>query len=483
MQLFPNTKTFISILGVDIAWYAVIILCGAALALYFTMRDGKRYNISSAHIEDIFFGTLLVGVLGARLWYVLFSPQLSAYLSNPMLIVAFRDGGLAIQGGLVFGAAYAYYKCKKLNIDFLNLADAAFPNVLIAQAIGRWGNFVNQEAFGEIVTAKHFQFFPEWFKEYMYIDGYYRQPMFFYESILNIVGFILIKFVLPKFRKMQKGDYVFAYLVWYGLVRIVIEHFRTDSLVFFGMKSAQVTSIVFIVIGLLGFMGKFRKKDNESNTIVLFDFDGTLGDTNQLIVDSFVQVFAEVQPDLVVTEEMKLSFVGPTLYHSFERYASESEDVDYNVKRYKEINLVMQQERLEEIEGAKALLTVLKSKGYKLGVVSSKMLHSLRFGLDLLKLESDLDIIIGGDEVSIPKPDPQGLLKAQAEILPDAKYKYYIGDTPTDVLAAQAAGFTSIAICTSPALENDIMACNPDYLIYELNEVLTIIEENENGKI
>lgn len=480
MELFPNPKTFISIFGIDIAWYAVIIMFGAAVGLYLTTQAAKKSNISSEQVEDVFFGTLIFGLIGARLWYVIFYPDISYFLEDLTRVLAFRDGGLAIQGGLVAGAIYAYYKTAKLGISFLDLADSAMPGVMIAQAIGRWGNFVNQEAYGEVVSAAYFKYFPNWFKDYMFINGEYRQPMFFWESILNILGFILIKFALPKFRKMKQGDYVYAYLIWYGIVRIGIEHFRTDSLMFMGLKSAQLVSLVFIIVGVIGFMGVFRKKQDKQDTLILFDFDGTLGDTNPLILSTFTKVFNEVDPSITLSEDTKLSFIGPTLYHSFERHLEAHHDIDACVVRYKELNMNMQRESLEEIKDSKKLLETLSAKNYVLGVVSSKTRDSLTLGLDLLNFTENLSIIIGGNEVGHPKPNPEGILKAKQEVLANAKKCYYVGDTVTDVEAARAAGFISIAIVTTKQFEEKIKASNPDYIIYDLMDVAKIIEENEN---
>lgn len=259
MQIFPDSKTFIRIFNIDIAWYAIIIISGALVALNLTKKDAQKRGINPELIEDIFFGVLIFGLIGARLWYVLFYPDLNYFISNPLKILAFRDGGLAIQGALFGGAIYAYYAAKKRNINFIDLADSALVNVLLAQAIGRWGNFVNQEAFGQVVSENFFKYFPNWFKNQMFIDNAYRQPMFFFESILNVIGFLLIRYTLSKIKTIKRGDYTFAYLLWYGIVRFIIEHFRSDSLMFLGFKSAQIISIIFVVIGGLGLYGKFNK--------------------------------------------------------------------------------------------------------------------------------------------------------------------------------------------------------------------------------
>lgn len=492
MKFFPDSKTFISIFGLDIAWYAIIIITGAIIALMITLKEAEKRGINKEDVEDIFFGVLLFGIVGARLWYVIFYPDINYFLSDPLRIIAFRDGGLAIQGGLVAGAAYAYYKCKKLNIDFLDLGDSALPSVLVAQAIGRWGNFVNQEAYGEIWKETYYRFFPKWFQNQMFINGEYRQPMFFYESILNLLGFFLIKFALPKVRKMKKGDYIYAYLIWYGAVRFVIEHFRTDSLMFMGLKSAQLTSVLFILIGALGMYGIFRKKDQSNDSgsssksdekpLVLFDFDGTVGDTGPLIMNSFEHVFTKYFPEFQLTEEMKLSFIGPTLQHSFSKYL-ETDDVDVYITEYKRVNKQMQREQLLEIKNATALFKELSKMNADLGIVSSKMRDSLDLGVNLLGFDKYVSYVLGGDEVEHPKPNPQGILKAKAAMNNSTTKNYYVGDTKSDILAANAAGFISIGVVTTPAFEAGMREANADYIVYDLLEITKIIEEGNNEQI
>ena len=169
------------------------------------------------------------------------------------------EGGLAIQGGLVGGVIFAYFFTKKNKMNFIRLADAVFPNILVAQAIGRWGNFANQEAFGRAVDASYFEGWPTFIANHMFIQGAYREPTFLYESVLNIVGFLLIVLVYKRFSKVRRGDMVYAYLMWYGVIRFFIEGLRSDSLMFFGLRSAQIVSIIFIILGVLGSLGVFRK--------------------------------------------------------------------------------------------------------------------------------------------------------------------------------------------------------------------------------
>ncbi len=475
MSLFPDMKTFIRFGSIDIAWYAVLIISGAIIALKLTQSAAEKRGISRDAVEDMFFGVLLAGIVGARLWYVLFYPDKMYFISNPAKILAFRDGGLAIQGGLFAGAAYAYFNAKKRNIDFVDLADATLPNVLIAQAVGRWGNFLNQEAFGQVVSESFFNGWPLWFKNHMFINGAFRQPMFLLESSLNILGFLLIYFGLKKIKSIKRGDYAYSYLLWYGIVRFIVEHYRSDSLMIFNLKSAQIVSIGFAIVGLLGLLGVFRKKD-QGKVVVMFDFDGTIANSNPLIIQSFHHVFNKHFPDMEVSRDMEVSFVGPTLTHTFQRYL-QMDDVEQYIEEYREHNFVSQKTDLKEVNNATKLLKYLKHNNVVVGVVSSKRKDSLDLGMNVLQFDQYVDVVLGGDEVVKSKPDPEGILKAKQMLNVEASHYYYVGDTVTDILAAKAAGFISIGLLGVKEIKQDIIDAKPDYVVNDLEEIIEIVKE------
>ena len=160
MTFFPDTKTFVEIGGIGITWYAVLILLGALIAYYLTIRNFKKRGYKLELVDDLFYGGLISGVVGARLWYVLFS-DFSAYLANPIRILDFREGGLAIHGGLFAGVLYAVIYLHRKRYTFMRHADEAIYNILIAQGIGRWGNFMNQEAYGGVVDASFYNKWPD----------------------------------------------------------------------------------------------------------------------------------------------------------------------------------------------------------------------------------------------------------------------------------------------------------------------------------
>ena len=160
-------------------------------------------------------------------------------------------GGLAIHGGILAGALFVYLYSRKNKLNFIELTDIILPGVIIAQAIGRWGNFFNQEAYGMMVSKELLQklLIPKFIIEGMHINGNYYLPTFFIESIFCIIGFILIMIISRKTKKI--GYPTSFYLIWYGILRFIIELFRTDSLMLFNIKIACVISVSFILLGLL----------------------------------------------------------------------------------------------------------------------------------------------------------------------------------------------------------------------------------------
>lgn len=251
MTFFPDAKTFVQIGSLSIAWYAVFIITGAFIAYKLGQHNFKKIGYDPEVLSDYFFGVMITGILGARLWYVIFMWD-EIYAQNPLEIIMFRHGGLAIQGGLIAGIAFSLWYFKKHNIDYMVAGDAIMPGVLIAQAFGRWGNFFNQEAYGAITTLENLQKLgiPDFIIDGMYIGGAYRQPAFLYESIWCLAGFIAL-LIVRHYRYLKTGQLTGVYLIWYSVGRFFIEGMRTDSLMLGSLKMAQVISIVGIIIGVM----------------------------------------------------------------------------------------------------------------------------------------------------------------------------------------------------------------------------------------
>jgi len=213
------------------------------------MKEAKKQKIDTIFMDNTIFYGLLFGILGARIHYVLFN--LDYYLKDINEIVMIWHGGLAIHGGILFGALFVYLYSRKNKLNFIELTDIILPGVIIAQGIGRWGNFFNQEAYGMMVSKGLLEklLIPKFIIQGMYINGNYYLPTFYIESIFCIIGFILIMIISKKTKKI--GIPTSFYLIWYGILRFIIEIFRTDSLMLFNIKIACLISIISIILGVI----------------------------------------------------------------------------------------------------------------------------------------------------------------------------------------------------------------------------------------
>lgn len=238
---------------VVIHWYGVIIAVGIFLAVYLSTKEVKRKRLDEDLIADLTLWLIPVGFLGARLYYVLF--ELDYYLENPRQILAIWNGGIAIYGGLVAGALIVYLFAKKKKMSIWLLLDILAPNVLLAQSVGRWGNFINQEAHGGPVTRQFLEnlYLPEFIINQMNINGTYYHPTFLYESLWSLAGFVLLLLLRNKKQLLRQGEVALSYVIWYSAGRFFIEGMRTDSL-WIGdfMRVSQGLSLVlfFAAIGV-----------------------------------------------------------------------------------------------------------------------------------------------------------------------------------------------------------------------------------------
>lgn len=233
--------------NITIYWYSIMILTGFIVASYLITEETRRFQIKKTTITDMLFYTIIIGILGARIYYVIFN--LDYYSKNILDIFKVWEGGLAIHGGIIAGAIFIIIYTKKKNQNTLKILDICVPGLLIGQAIGRWGNFFNQEAHGPVTSLEKLKYLPNFIKQGMYIDGNYYMPTFLYESILCLIGLIIVLIIRRKL-KIKNGQITGFYLIWYGIIRFIIESFRTDSLMLNVLKQAQIISIVMIVIGL-----------------------------------------------------------------------------------------------------------------------------------------------------------------------------------------------------------------------------------------
>lgn len=285
IENFSLENVALSIGDFAIFWYGIIITLGIITAFLYVVFRGKYESVTFDDILDIGLWTVVCGVAGARLYYVLTKPEV--FMPEPFNlfkllgnVVNLRTGGLAIYGGIIAGALAIVVVTRIKKINTLKLLDMAAPAVMIAQSMGRWGNFFNGEAFGGIISEGH----PLYFMRMGLISGntisdfgttsmVYVHPTFLYESLWNLVGFILINIFYKK--KKFNGQIACMYLSWYGIGRFFIEALRTDSLYIPGteLRISQVVGMAcFVIFGALlvwGFIyaGKYKDGNAQRNKI------------------------------------------------------------------------------------------------------------------------------------------------------------------------------------------------------------------------
>ncbi len=250
--------------NIEIRWYSVLILVGVLLGMLLATLDGKRKGIDKDTIFDLGFYVVIFGILGARLYYCLFNYQV--YKHDLLEVFKVWNGGLAIHGGIIAGIITIIVFAKKKNIKPLLLTDLIAPSLILAQAIGRWGNFFNSEAHGPATSFAFLEsltIIPKFIIRGMRIDGIYYHPTFYYESLWCLLGFIILISIKWFIKNLKTGQLTCIYLVWYSLGRFFIESLRTDSLMVGKYKMAQIISILTIIISIILFIIITIKKEEK----------------------------------------------------------------------------------------------------------------------------------------------------------------------------------------------------------------------------
>ena len=246
---YNGSRVAFEIFGVQIYWYAILIVTGMALAVIFASKELKRIGGKEDHIYDLSLILLPLAVIGARIYYVIFEWQ---RYHSIWAMLDIRSGGLAIHGGVIVGVIVGIIYARIKKVRFFTLFDVIMIFLPLAQAIGRWGNFFNNEAYGYETDLP-------WA---LIIDGKGHHPTFLYESLGNLLIFgVLLYFFRNKQRKF--GQTTSLYLIFYGILRFIVESFRTDSLWIGPFRTAQITSILFIVAGVAILMYLKKQPENQ----------------------------------------------------------------------------------------------------------------------------------------------------------------------------------------------------------------------------
>lgn len=253
LQLDP--PSYITVFGRNIYFYGILIAIGFLLGILVCTRISKRFGIKEDDLYDVFLWLIPLSIVGARLYFVLF--KLDYYLANPAEIFALREGGLAIYGGVIAGILVIYLVSRHKKIPLGAMLDVIVFGLLIGQIIGRWGNFMNREAFGAETTAfcRMGLTAP---------DGttIYVHPTFLYESLWNLVCLIFLAVFVRRGKRRYDGQCILIYFLWYGIGRAWIEGLRTDSLYIgsTGIRVSQLLSAVLALAALITLIVQSRRE-------------------------------------------------------------------------------------------------------------------------------------------------------------------------------------------------------------------------------
>ena len=257
-------------IGHGIYWYGIILAIAMLAGLYLCMKQAKHYGLTEDNVMDMVLWAVPCCIIGARLYYVLFNLELYRRTDGSLdwgAMVRIWDGGLAIYGTVIVGVIVALIYTKRHKIPFFAMGDLAVMGLLLGQIIGRWANFINREAFGTETTLP--------WRMKLWLTSFYSvevHPTFLYESLWNLVGLLLILFIVSKGRRFD-GENTWFYFLWYGLGRSWIEGLRTDSLYLFNwelfgqrIRVSQALSMVMVVVAamMLFYNIKIKKRSPES---------------------------------------------------------------------------------------------------------------------------------------------------------------------------------------------------------------------------
>ncbi|WLD92932.1 prolipoprotein diacylglyceryl transferase [Alkalihalobacillus sp. AL-G] len=257
IDIQPLDRVAFDLGPLTVYWYGIIIGFGALLGLLLAVRESRRLGMEKDVFVDAVLYAVPIAILSARIYYVAF--EWDYYKNHPGDILAIWEGGIAIHGALIGSVLTVYVFTKVKGLSFWKLVDIAAPSIILGQAIGRWGNFMNQEAHGGEVSRAFLEglYLPDWIINQMYINGAYYHPTFLYESIWNILGFVML-LVLRRFNP-RRGEVFLSYVIWYSVGRFFIEGMRTDSLMLTdSLRVAQVISIALIAVSVIIIM--YRRK-------------------------------------------------------------------------------------------------------------------------------------------------------------------------------------------------------------------------------
>ncbi len=421
-----------SIGGKDIYWYALIILGGVLAGLALAVKSAKKRGINPDYVYDVCLYGLVAAIVGARAYYVIF--DFDSFRGNLWRIFQIWEGGLAIYGGLIGATLAGFIYCKLRDINFLKLADLCAPSILLGQAIGRYGNFVNAEVYGYATSLP-------WG---MSINGAEPvHPLFLYESLWNIIGVIILLAIRDK--KRAHGEVFFSYLLWYAVGRFFLEGMRNSEYILKlaeGVGVSQILSLVLVIVCIAVIIYLYKNKQIIPVDGVIFDLDGTMWDSTASLVEPWNKAFSEFGIESSFTKEDMMGVMGLSIEDIGKSFLPEKSDAERAeiMKRAVELEALSLAEHGGELypELAKTLKNL--KEDYKLFIVSNcedGYIESFFASSGLGDMFSDYEYI---GRTGKEKAENIKMIVERNGL----KCAVYVGDTEKDRISAQDAGISFI---------------------------------------
>ncbi|NLH63416.1 MAG: HAD-IA family hydrolase [Erysipelotrichaceae bacterium] len=440
MKFFPDTSTIFTIGNFGLTWYTLTFLAACVFGFLAGSKAMTKHGYKQKVSDEIFTLALVGAIIGGRIGWVI--ENFHEYYLYAWYILRLTDGGLEVITALLGTGIALYLYCRRHHMSFFRTMDTIAP-ILMASAI--------------IVR----------------IGRCFTQPKVLWSVGTSTIILLLIWFVYRPYKIGHKrGDITAIVLLWLGVSRLMAYVFKTDDLAL----NCLLMSI-FAEIGGLVLYIRNRKYVAQKPTI-LFDLDGTIMDSEGMVIHCFMYLFEKYGDPKDFTHEKQLEVFGPPLKEEMAKLFPDR-DPDVMVQEYRQYqNTLPEQHIVELLPNTELFLRELKKQGYQLGIVSSRLTESCEMWLKEFKIYDLFDVVLGRDQFMAPKPAPDGILKACEMLDHGHDSCIYVGDNASDIEAAKRAGVYAVAYISNKEKLPVIKAAAPNYVIMGLGELLPELESN-----
>lgn len=442
MIWFPDLSTIVSVGGITIKWYVVTLLAGCIAGYLYHSSVMKSHGYKQAVSDDLLILTIIGAVIGGRFFWVL--ENLKNYSMYAWYVFAIRDGGIDVLGSILFVSVFVLLYGKKHHLSFRRTMDVISVAMLIAVGIARVGRALETQSVWFVVA-------------------------------MNIVEFIIVYYGMLKWTPTRKrGDAFAALLILAGLERLVAMVFGLDPLAVDNVWPCILCECVGI------FLWAYARFFDKRKPVVLFDFDGTIMDSEQMIIGCFAYIYQKHGDIADFTEEIQKEVFGPPLRDELEKLFP-NEDPDILMAEYTNFQKSLPGKHIvSTLPHTQEVLKKLKREGYVLGIVTSRLTDSCLMWVKDLGLEEYFNIVVGTEKYRHAKPEPDGIIEACELLNTGHDSVVYVGDNVSDVMSGKHAGVYTVAFVTNPAKKEKLEAVKPNEIIEDITQLVDILDANHD---